>query len=47
MDTPQEFTILFPMYTVLLDVVLQMTSVRPHEQLVEEGALTIFKEGMG
>ncbi|CAE7572065.1 dtd2 [Symbiodinium sp. CCMP2592] len=46
-DTPQEFPILFPMYTVLLDVVLQMTSVRPHEQLVEEGALTIFKEGMG
>ena len=46
-DTPQEFPILFPMYTVLLDVVLRMTSVRPHEQLLEEGALTIFKERMG
>ena len=29
-----------PRYTVAMDVLLGMTSIKPHEALLEEGALT-------
>eukprot|EP00439_Symbiodinium_sp_Y106_P052303 s4260_g7.t1 len=35
---------LFPMYTVAMELVLQMTEVQPHEHLKARGDLTVFEE---
>eukprot|EP00439_Symbiodinium_sp_Y106_P069803 s356_g12.t1 len=37
----------FPMYTVSVDVLLQMRKVEPHEELKARGELTVFSDGMG
>lgn len=37
----------FPMYTVPMDVLLCLTRVKPHEEMLEAGSLTIFYETMG
>jgi len=39
--------IYFPMYTVPLQLLLQMTSVKPHEELAAEGSLVQFEDHMG
>ena len=39
--------LLFPMYTVPLEDVLKMRSVRPHEALKAEGALVMYDVGLG
>ena len=38
---------LFPMYTVALDVVLRMTKISPHEELKDEGKLINFHSTLG
>ncbi|CAE7823293.1 mlkA [Symbiodinium microadriaticum] len=38
---------LFPMYTVSVDTVLQMTQVMPHEDLKDKGMVVEFHLGMG
>ena len=35
---------LFPMYTVLLPIVLDMTQIRTHEALKTDGLLTLFQD---
>ena len=39
--------LLFPMYTVPVEAVLQMTVNEPHEVLKAKGVAIEFKEGMG
>ncbi|CAE8634075.1 unnamed protein product, partial [Polarella glacialis] len=38
---------LFPMYVVPLEVFMQMTAARPHQQMLDEGDLFMFERGMG
>ncbi|CAE7709774.1 ANKRD17 [Symbiodinium sp. CCMP2456] len=38
---------LFPMYTVSVDVLLEMTKVEPHEELKARGELTVFSDDLG
>ncbi|CAK9057438.1 unnamed protein product [Durusdinium trenchii] len=40
-------TMLFPMYTVPLEDALQMSCVRPHEELKSQGVLVEFEKKMG
>eukprot|EP00439_Symbiodinium_sp_Y106_P058446 s2342_g8.t1 len=40
-------SMLFPMYTVASDVLLNMTRVEPHEDLKARGELTVFSEDIG
>ena len=35
------------MYTIDLVVVLQMVKIKPHEELLADGALTLFDENTG
>ena len=44
---PEASPMHFPMYTVSMAAVLQMQAVKPHEELQENGTLTVFHEGMG
>ncbi|CAE7694981.1 unnamed protein product [Symbiodinium sp. CCMP2592] len=37
----------FPMYTIDLAAVLRMVKIKPHEELLADGALTLFDEHMG
>lgn len=39
--------LLFPMYVVAVDLMLRFSDVRPHEELLAEGLLTMFVEAMG
>eukprot|EP00435_Cladocopium_sp_Y103_P056015 s1283_g18.t1 len=39
--------LLFPMYVVAVDLMLRFSDVRPHEELLAEGLLTVFVEAIG
>ena len=43
----EEFPMLFPMYTLPADAVLRMRTVKPHEELLAGGELSLFRDGMG
>ncbi|CAE7739212.1 Ank3 [Symbiodinium sp. CCMP2592] len=43
----EELAKLFPMYTTPLEVLLQMSEVKPHEELLQEGSLSIFDDAKG
>ena len=43
----ENFPMLFPMYTVPLDAALRMTTLKPHEELLAAGELSLFDDGLG
>ena len=43
----EDFSMLFPMYTVSAEAALEMSTLKPHEELLVSGKLSLFEDGMG